>query len=216
MVFQYNPLHPLHGDQRERRGRGHGEPLDLLSPRIRYNVHDEGGVARYRRIERVLHDHGYELRRLGEMAEAHGPRGPLPWTEPVPLPFLWIFGPPDATVSIMGANVYPEDVEASIYAAPELAAAVRAFQLALLTDGSDNPRPGVLLKMNEGAEVSESWREQCAERIRDGAAALSRDYRTSLEEYPAAMQPIVRTYALGTGPFAADADRIEQRRIARD
>jgi hypothetical protein len=32
-------------------------------------------------------------------------------------------------------------------------------------------------------------------------------------EFPAAMQPIVETYVLGGGPFAADASRIKQRRI---
>jgi hypothetical protein len=62
--------------------------------------------------------------------------------------------------------------------------------------------------------VSEAWRSERARHIRDGVARLSRDYRTSLDEYPEAMLPIVRTYALGTGPFAADADRIKQRRIA--
>ena len=53
-----------------------------------------------------------------------------------------------------------------------------------------------------------------AVQIRDGVAALSRDYRTSLDEYPEAMLPIVETYALGSGPFAADEGRIKQRRIA--
>ena len=90
MVFQYNPLIHFMETNANAEVVATVSRLDLLAPRIRYNVHDEGGVARYRRIERVLHDHGYELRRLGEMAEAHGPRGPLPWTEPVPLPFLWI------------------------------------------------------------------------------------------------------------------------------
>lgn len=214
MVFQYNPLiHFMEINE-------HSEVvttvsrLDLLAPRIRYNVHDEGGVARYQRVERILREHGYELGRLGQEPDAHGPRGTLPWTEPVPLPFLWIFGRRDATISIMGANIYPEDVEASIYSQPEIAAVVRSFQLALLTDESDTPRPGVLLELSEGTEVSAAWRARCADHIRDGVAELSRDYRASLDEYATAMQPLVRTYPAGTGPFAGDTDRIKQRRIA--
>ncbi len=214
MVFQYNPLIHFLEVNDDSEVVATVSRLDLLAPRIRYNVHDEGGVARYRRVQKVLREHGYELDRLGEHPQAYGPRGPLPWTEPVPLPFVWIFGRRDATVSIMGANIYPEDVEATLYAEPELAAAVRSFQLAVLPDESETPRPGVLLELNEGVEATEAWRRQCAERIRDGVASLSRDYRTALEEYPAAMQPLVQTFAMGSGPFEGDADRIKQRRIA--
>ena len=35
----------------------------------------------------------------------------------------------------MGANIYPEDVEATIYSQPEIAAVVHSFQLALLAVG---------------------------------------------------------------------------------
>jgi phenylacetate-CoA ligase len=134
----------------------------------------------------------------------------------VPLPFVWIFGRRDATISIMGANIYPEDVEAAIYGDPAVAAAVRSFQLTVLSDDADTPRPGVLLELNEGIAVTQAWRAERVEQIRDGVAALSRDYRTSLDEYPEAMQPMVETFALGTGPFEADAERIKQRRIAAD
>jgi phenylacetate-CoA ligase len=216
MVFQYNPLIHFLEVNDDSEVVATVSRLDLLAPRIRYNVHDEGGVARYRHVDSLLREHGHELRRLGQETEAHGPRGPLPWTEPVRLPFVWIFGRRDATISIMGANIYPEDVEATIYADPAVAAAVRSFQLTVLSDDADTPRPGVLLELNEGIEVTGAWRGERVEQIRDGVAALSRDYRTSLDEYPEAMQPMVETYALGTGPFEADADRIKQRRIAVD
>ena len=214
MVFQYNPL--IHfmevNDQSEVIATV--SRLDLLAPRIRYNVHDEGGLARYGHIGRVLRDHGYDLCLLGSYPAVHGPRGPLPWTDPVPLPFLWIFGRRDATISVMGANIYPEDVEATVYREPAVAAAVHSFQLAVVQDESHTPRPGVLLELNEGVAVDDAWREERAVHIRDGIAALSRDYRTSLDEYPEAMLPLVETYPLGTGPFAADEGRIKQRRIA--
>ena len=134
---------------------------------------------------------------------------------PVPLPFVWIFGRRDATISLMGANIYPEDVEATIYGEPAMAAAVHSFQLAVVQDESHTPRPGVLLELNEDVTVDDAWRDERAEHLRDGIAALSRDYRTSLAEYPEAMLPVVETFALGTGPFAADAGRIKQRRIAQ-
>ncbi len=216
MVFQYNPLIHYLEVNSDSEVVATVSRLDLLSPRIRYNVHDEGGVARYGRVRSVLRKHGYDLDRLGREPAAQGPRGPLPWTEPVALPFLWIFGRRDATISLMGANIYPEDVEATLYGEPAVAAAVRSFQLTVVQDESDTPRPCVLLELNEGVTVNEAWRAERAEHIRDGVAALSRDYRTSLDEYPEAMLPVVRTHPLGTGPFAADSARIKQRRIAKD
>ena len=214
MVFQYNPLiHWLEVNE-DAEIVATVSRLDPLAPRIRYNVHDEGGLASFGRMESILDARGYTLGSLGRHPTAQGPRGPLPWTEPVRLPFLWIFGRRDATISLMGANVYPEDVESTIYGEPAVAAAVRSFQLSVLQDESETPRPGVLLELNEGVTADDAWRDERAEHIRDGVAALSRDYRTSLTEYPEAMLPLVRTYAQGTGPFAADAGRIKQRRIA--
>ena len=215
MVFQYNPLIHYLEVNAASEVVATVSRLDLLSPRIRYNVHDEGGLARFRRISRVLRDHGYDLRRLDRHPSVVGPRGPLPWVDPVPLPFVWIFGRRDATISVMGANIYPEDVEAAIYRRPDVAAAVCSFQLAVLEDASHTPRPGIVLELNEGVVVDDVWRGERARDIRDGVAALSRDYRTSLDEYPEAMAPVVETYARGTGPFAADEGRIKQRRIAR-
>ena len=57
--------------------------------------------------------------------------------------------------------------------------------------------------------------ETMADQLRDGLTGLNIDYRSSIAEFPDAMQPIVTTYGLGEGPFAADATRIKQRRIIR-
>jgi phenylacetate-CoA ligase len=214
MVFQYNPLIHWLEVNADSEVVATVSRLDLLAPRIRYNVHDEGGVARYHDVRRVLDDLGYELDRLGEASATHGPAGPLPWVDPIPLPFVWIFGRRDATISVMGANVYPEDVEALVYGDAETAARIRSFQLAVLADDAGTPRPGVLLELSDGVTVDAAWRDSRATLIRDGLAAVNRDYETSLGEFPEAMLPIVETHARGTGPFAGDAQRIKQRRIA--
>jgi phenylacetate-CoA ligase len=216
MVFQYNPLIHYLEVNADAEVVATVSRLDLLAPRIRYNVHDEGGVASFRRVRAMLRDRGYDLMHLGRHPAAHGPRGPLPWAAPVPLPFLWIYGRRDFTISIMGANIYPEDVESAIYGEPEVAATVRSFQLTVVQDETGNPRPGVLLELAEGVTVDDAWRTDRALHIRDAVAALNRDYRTSLDEFPEAMLPLVETFASGAGPFAGDAERIKQRRIAAD
>jgi phenylacetate-CoA ligase len=107
MVSQYKPLiHHLevNGD---REVICTISRLDVLAPRIRYNVHDEGCVLDYDQVAMTLRDLGLDLSQLGSGKEAAGPRGRLPWVQPLQLPFLWIYGRRDATISVMGANIIP-------------------------------------------------------------------------------------------------------------
>jgi phenylacetate-CoA ligase len=213
MIFQYNPLiHFLEVNDR-------GEVLctvsrlDLLAPRIRYNVHDAGGVVGYADVKRVLAGYGFDLDRLVDVPEIQGPRGALPWSKPIPLPFLWIHGRKDATISVMGSNIYPEDIETVLYRDPSVRGRLHSFMLSVIDDASGLPRPAVALELADADTIDDTWRLETAKRLRDGLEALNIDYRSSLAEFPAAMLPIVTTYAVGTGPFAGDAHRIKQRRI---
>lgn len=213
MVFQYNPLiHHLEVN-------ADGEVictvsrLDLLAPRIRYNVHDSGGIVDFATVRRILRDVGCDLDRIGEAPEVHGPRGPLPWARPIPLPFLWIHGRRDATISVMGANIYPEDFEAVLYGDPGVGPRMHSFMISVVDDEHGTPRPAVAMELTDLDGVDDAWRASAAERLRDGLRALNIDYRSSFDEFPAAMLPIVSTFAQGTGPFAGDARRIKQRRI---
>jgi phenylacetate-CoA ligase len=213
MVFQYNPLiHFLEVN-------GEGEVLctvsrlDLLAPRVRYNVHDAGGLVEYATVRHVLREHGHDLDRLGDAPETHGPRGPLPWARPIPLPFLWIHGRRDATISVMGANIYPEDVETVIYRDSGLTRQVHSFMLSVVDDETGTPRPSIALELEALDGVDDGWQARVAEQLRDGLHGLNIDYRSSSAEFPEAMLPIVSTFGRGSGPFAADERRIKQRRI---
>jgi phenylacetate-CoA ligase len=215
MVFQYNPLiHFLEVNEL-------GEiictvsRLDLLSPRIRYNVHDEGGLLGFATARERLAAFGFDIERLGERDETAGPRGPLPWSRPIPLPFLWVNGRRDATISVMGANIYPEDIETVVYRDLTLVPRLHSFLLSTVDDERGVPRPMVALELADMAGVDDRWRATMADQLRDGLTGLNIDYRSSIAEFPDAMQPIVATYGLGEGPFAADAKRIKQRRIIR-
>ncbi len=215
MVFQYNPLIHFLEVNGEREVVCTVSRLDLLAPRIRYNVHDEGGIVAFEDARRVLAEAGFDIARLGGYREARGPRGPLPWARPIPLPFLFIYGRRDATISVMGANIYPEDVEVQAYRDVELAPRLHSFLLSVVDDASGTPRPAIALELADASGIDEAWRERFADRLRDGLTALNLDYRQSVAEFPGAMRPIVSSYGLGEGPFAADATRIKQRRIVK-
>ncbi len=214
MVFQYDPLIHYLEINGEHEIVATVSRLDLLAPRIRYNVHDEGGIATFGQMAATMRSLGYDIGTLHEAAAAAGPRGPLPWSKPIPLPFVWVYGRRDATISVMGANIYPEDLETLVYRDPELSRVVHSFILSVVSDEEGTPRPSVALELDGSSEVDGSWREAVTDRLQEGLRGLNIDYRTSIEEFPTAMRPIVETYPLGGGPFAEDATRIKRRRIA--
>ncbi len=158
MVFQYNPLIHFMEVNDERELVCTVSRLDLLSPRMRYNVHDQGGLVEYARVKEILARHGLDLDRLGALPEVAGPRGPLPWADPIPLPFVWVNGRRDATISVMGANIYPEDVEATLYRDPEVAARLHSFLLSVVDDDAGTPRPEISLELSDLHGVDDAWR----------------------------------------------------------
>ena len=215
MVFQYNPLIHFLEVNGEHEVLCTISRLDMLAPRIRYNVHDEGGLVDFGTAAATLRRFGYDIASLGSAPETAGPRGPLPWVRPIPLPFLWVHGRRDATISVMGANIYPEDIETIVYRDPDLVPRLHSFLLSVVDDETGTPRPSIALELTDLAGVNDSWRARMSDRLRDGLRDLNIDYRSSIVEFPAAMQPIVRTFGLGEGSFADDASRIKQRRIVR-
>ncbi len=213
MVFQYNPLIHYLERNADHEIIATVSRLDPLAPRIRYNVHDEGGLAPFGAVARTLKEFGCDIESLGERAEAAGPRGPLPWSTPIPLPFVWIYGRRDATISVMGSNIYPEDIEAIVYGDDEVSRIAHSFMLSVVTDDDGTPRPCIALELNDAGMASDDWLEEIAGRFQEGLRQLNIDYRSSIAEFPAAMRPVVQAYPIGAGPFAGDANRIKQRRI---
>ena len=202
MVFQSNPLlHPIETN-------ANGELLftvtrhATLAPKVRYNVHDEGGVIRDDDLRRTLHGFGVDLDELDPVRRRH-----------VRMPYLYVFGRRDSTVSVMGANIYPADIEAGIYADAALAAQVLSFALAIREDRPGETRPLVSIQLAR-SEPSDGLTDALARAIGGQLAAQNADYQEAMREYPALMQPIVELHARGTGPFVGDGDRIKHRYVA--
>ena len=202
MLFQYNPmLHHVETNAR-RELLFTVNRAATLSPKVRYNVHDEGGVLRDDELRRRLAQFGISPESL-----APGDFGRL-----VRMPYLFVFGRADSTVSVMGANIYPVDVEGGIYADPALAAHVRSFRLSLLEERAGETRPLVSVELERG-EPTEALEVGFAAAIQSHLLATNSDYREAVGEYPEMMVPVVRLFAAGTGPFAGSGDRIKHRYI---
>lgn len=201
MLFQYNPLdHFVEIIDREVVVTI-SKPW-TLSPRIRYNIKDEGGIITFDEMKEKLSAHNIDLLQLER--ECNYPR----WY----LPFLFIYGRKDSTISVMGANIYPEDVENVVYSDFAIGACINSFMISLEEDAQGNPRPCFefeLLDTSQDAVVS----EKLARIFPKGLARLSLDFKKALEEYPDAVKPIIRTFGMSEGPFLENEGRIKKRYV---
>jgi phenylacetate-CoA ligase len=126
---------------------------------------------------------------------------------------VYVYGRRDATISVMGANIYPEDIETVVYGDRDLSRRLQSFLLTTVTDESGTPRPAIELELGADETADEEWATALPSTFRDGLGRLNADYREALGEFPAAMQPVITIHPTGGGPFAADAGRIKPRRF---
>jgi phenylacetate-CoA ligase len=171
----------------------------MLSPRIRYNVGDEGGTISFDVATAAC-------RALGLDAHDSEP-------QPFRLPFLFVHGRADQTMSFMGANLYPEDVAAGIDAHPT-ADRLGAFCMEIAEVNGDDVRPFIHIEAPAALRHDRVAAELVAV-IRDHLAADSADYREALLESPRAGDLQVRLWEPGTGPFVANASRIKHRQVLK-
>ena len=197
MVFQYNPLENYIEINAQGEAVVTVNNLSVLSPKLRYNVGDEGAtLTRAEVLDR--------LRELGVV----GPHTPLPagWASP----FFFLYGRRDSTISYMGANIYPTDVEYGLYRDATFAAAIESFCLELEESPELEARPVVHVQVREGAQVErEAMTEALRSNLVDYLAAASRDFAESLREDPSSAEIRLVLHEHGTGPFAGMPAKIK-------
>src|SRR4051794_20374357 len=164
MAFQYNPLESYVEVNAAGEAVVTVNNISVLSPRLRYNVGDEARTLTRPELVRRLRALGVEPLRLDGWAS----------------PFLFLFGRRDSTVSYMGANIYPLDVEYGLYRDAELAAAIECFCLELREREDLECRPVVHVGLREGARVDDDGRERLRAGLVQHLASVSRDVAESL------------------------------------
>jgi len=202
MVFQYNPLdhniESIDGELVITVSR-----LAMLSPRIRYNIHDAGGGHSFANVMALCREAGLDPSRNG----AEGGQRPFR------LPFLFVHGRSDSTISYMGANIYPEDVEQALFEDAALAERLAGFCLELREIGDGAVRPCVHLEGVAERIEDESLKAAIRRRVVERLEANSRDFKAAVTENPSTAEILIEFHARGTGPFAENSRRIKRRYI---
>jgi len=201
MVFQYNPfLYYIETNDSEELVFTINRKA-LLSPRIRYNVHDKGGVTDFPTMLNKLKRYGYKLEEV------------LISKEYLKLPFVWVYGRKDYTISIMGANIYPEDVESSLYNIPELANITKSYCLSVKEEDNGAIRPKLLFEVYEmpSPDKKELYKKQLLNEL----IALNTDFREAYKEYSATLVPEIEYIIENEGIYKHQTGQIKQLRISK-
>ncbi len=203
MVFQYNPLETYLETTAAGEVLCTINSMAVVNPRVRYNIGDEGRLATLPEVLAAITDPG--ARAEAEAALA---------VDGMRLPLLFLFGRKDSTVSYMGANIYPQDVEYGLYAGNPYAHLLEGFCLELREQADLESRPIVHLQLLPDAVVDG---DELAALCRDGVlrhlATASRDFAQSLEEDAADLR--VEVHGHGTGPFAGASSKIKNTYLVR-
>ncbi|MDO5738997.1 MAG: phenylacetate--CoA ligase family protein [Ornithinimicrobium sp.] len=212
MIFQYNPLETYLETTPE------GELLctltstSVLSPKLRYNIGDEARLMDWHDLAAVLRANPEWQLPAREAFHKQGMK----------LPLLLLFGRADSTISFMGANIYPQDVENGLYTDERRAAQIASFTLTLEDRDGDatSQTPTIHVELRPEVALADAERDQLAADVRTGVVAYlartSRDFAQSLEESDRSDDIDVRVHAEGTGPFAGQPDKLKRVYLSRD
>jgi phenylacetate-CoA ligase len=162
-LAQYDPLSRFF----ETDGRSLLFSGDNGIPLVRYNILDTGGIVSYNKMVAFLSEWGFdpvaELRQYGE----RGMR---------PLPFVYVFGRSDFTVSYFGANIYPENVTVGLEQPGISHYVTGKFVLEVKEDADQNRFLSVTVELAPGVEGREEQRQAIADSILSHLLRLNSEF----------------------------------------
>jgi phenylacetate-CoA ligase len=178
-------------------------------PLVRYNIHDKGGIIDFDQMVSILKKHDIDIL---EKIKSYGYSKEDIWR----LPFFYVFGRSDGTISVGGANIYPENIEAALYH-PD-AKVINTHKLTLEIDENMNTRPSILVELtNDTKPLNESDTVVLEQKLHDifldKMLQINQDFRDAHRVDSKSTDPKVKIYSFGQGPFAEDKEKIKRRYV---
>lgn len=125
-------------------------------PLVRYHIADSGGLIDYQRMLAFLGRHGFDP--LAEI-RAVSDRGIRP------LPFAYVFGRADFTISYFGANVYPENVTVGLEQPPIDQWVTGKFVMQAHEDDDRNRYLSIIVELGPGIQPDQAKVEAITESV---------------------------------------------------
>lgn len=140
-------------------------------PLVRYGILDSGGLISFQAMLEALAAFGFDPR--DELANARGVRA---------LPFVWVFGRSDFTVSYYGANIYPENVTVGLERPDVREWVTGKFVLEALEGEDRDRRLSIVVELAPGAEGGEARQQQVGAAIAEELLRLNSEFKSYVPE----------------------------------
>lgn len=202
MVFQYDPLqYYIHQVERTRPDNTKVNEfeitsldINIASPKIKYNIHDEGGVYSYEEMLRIIKKEVPDLIQRFKQCEIHNKRV-------LKLPFLWVNGRSDGTISLDGANIYPHNIDAAIHSDTELNKKTSSFKISVRTTKSGSFKFIISIELKKGYRPNNKMQSHYHDVIVQRLLKLNRDFKESYLKDKKSLEPNITLFGYETGPF---------------
>ncbi|QXP84055.1 phenylacetate--CoA ligase family protein [Methylococcus sp. Mc7] len=155
-------------------------------PLIRYHIADRGGLVGYAEMREFLRD--WDARDLSEYGF-----DPV-WGER-PLPFLFLFGRADFTVSYYGANIYPENVTVGLERPGIVDWVSGKFVLETPEDAAGDRELLLTVELLPGVEADEAKAARIAESVRTELLRLNSEFAHYTPEARQTPHVVLRPFA---------------------
>ncbi|WP_341526905.1 phenylacetate--CoA ligase family protein [Nostoc sp. UHCC 0302] len=137
-------------------------------PLIRYNILDTGGLIGYDAMLQFLAEWGFNpVAALNQNAQARGIHS---------LPFVYVFGRSNFTVSYFGANIYPENVTVGLEQPVIQEWVTGKFVLQVKEDADKNRFLSVFVELAPGVESSQDIQQAIASSILSQLLRLNSEF----------------------------------------
>jgi phenylacetate-CoA ligase len=136
-------------------------------PLVRYHISDNGGLISYETMLKLLAEWGFNP---VEALQQEGGRGIHP------LPFVYVFGRSNFTVSYFGANIYPENVTVGLEQPVIREWVTGKFVLQVKEDADQNRFLSVVVELAPGVEGSDKKQDAIASSILSQLLRLNSEF----------------------------------------
>lgn len=206
-LFQYNPsvyfMEELNGETII--------TTKSTTPLVRYNVHDRGGVIKFREMEEILKKHSYDYKKL---LKKNGLPESIVWQQP----FVYCFGRRDDTVIIGGANIFPEQIAPVLFNSK--IKDIHSFKLATDFDEQQHQlfyvfvelRGGISYDKKQSTRMKKKYHDLILERL----IRVSSDYADSYRADPKYADFDIEIFINGDGPFSDDFKRTKPKLVVKE
>ncbi len=177
----------------------------VVSPKVKYNLHDRGGRVKYTDLMNTLQKH-----KPKELAAF------LAKNKTLKLPILYIFGRTDGTISIGGNNIYPEQVATGLHAS-SAARSVNNFMIERSHDAKMNVNFIVHVELRKKVKKDAKVKKSLERGILQHLLEVNLEYKEYYDNHPdnkIYLYPHVKLYAFGENKmFTSQKRRVKNKYI---